>query len=193
MVFLWVWFLWVVLQNHFVVEMVSVSYTPKPLDVLNGFLWSSRVHMTIKNQKHMEFSNHNRTFSKPSDSGINFEFLATESQFSEKFPIWFRHFLKPGPSSIFPINPKSNSNRVHFAVEFGENISDQREATLAKKRVWDWERVVVTRGWSPVRLCQRTELKEEATRIRFRCCFQRRERRGWWWFHDRSIIEVQIR
>jgi len=24
-------------QNHFVVEMVSVSCTPKPLDVLNGF------------------------------------------------------------------------------------------------------------------------------------------------------------
>jgi len=24
-------------QNHFVVEMVYVSYTPKPLDVLNGF------------------------------------------------------------------------------------------------------------------------------------------------------------
>jgi len=43
--------------------------------------------MTIKNQKHMEFSNHDKTFSKPSDSGTDFEFLATKSQFSEKFPI----------------------------------------------------------------------------------------------------------
>ena len=112
MVFLWVWILWVILQNHFVVKMVSVSCNSKPLDVLNGFLWSSRVHMTIKNQKHMKFSNHNRTFSKPSDSGTNFEFLATESQFSEKFPIWFRHFLKPGPSSIFQIKFKSIPNQI---------------------------------------------------------------------------------
>ena len=157
MVLLWVWFLWIVLQNHFVVEMVYVSCTPKPLDVLNGFLWSNMVHITIKNKKHMKFSNHNRTFSKPSDSGTNFEFLATESQFSEKFPIWFRQFLKPSPSSIFPNSNQSLIPPTHYSQFSSSSTSsfhNQRRPFSSKnqecKGTWKSPANFITKPIKPI-------------------------------------------
>jgi hypothetical protein len=50
------------LQNHFAVEMVSVSCTPKPLDVLNGFKFSfSSIHSKKPSPEKTEETNPSQT------------------------------------------------------------------------------------------------------------------------------------
>jgi len=105
--------------------------------------------MTIKNKKHMEFSNHNRTFSKPSYSGTNFEFLATESQFSENSQFDFDIF----------------SNQVHH--QFSQSNSNQSQIKFKPCSLCCRIR------WEHFRSKRSDSSKEKSLRLRTSCCNSR--------------------